>query len=592
MVSSSSSSRAFSNAVVAALRTSPSRDNERSSLSFSSFRRRRGRKRRFRRASVSLLREEKEANDEEDKTFGDDDFPLTGTSSSTGAITYTVSDTTVATVSGNTVTIVGAGTTSITLTQASDANYNSATATITLTVNKATPSYTVTNVTKTYDDPAFNIDSSMLVSSSTGTLTFTVSDTTVATLTGTNTLNIQGAGSTVITAVQSATDNYTTGTTSFTLSVDKNNAVILSDSSSPISDVTLAFSDPSFAKTATSSSTGAFTFTSSNTDVIALSTTATTTTSKTVSHTIAGTGISIITVSQAADANYNAATVSYTVTVTKANPNLSAISDITKTYGAADDTVVSTLSTTTAIQYSSSNPSVVQIASTQVGSDTQTATLSFTGAGTAIVTATLSETANYESATTSFTVTVNKATPTLSGFVDITKTYGDADFSLVQPTSTSGGGFTYASSNTATATITGDTVSMSHSGNVVITATQAANANYESGTISLTLTINKASQSISVDPLPSTKPLKDFDEIPVRATSSSGNPVNVTLTVTDIAGRTNTCLTTVTVGYNSSDLNLDGVTKYTGPNNDRAKIFNGIGAAGNLTKTKTSQVIK
>ncbi|MDA9363964.1 gliding motility-associated C-terminal domain-containing protein [Flavobacteriaceae bacterium] len=469
------------------------------------------------------------------KTFGDSDFTLTGTSSSTGAISYTVSDTTVATISGDTVTIVGAGTTSITLTQASDANYNSATATITLTVNKATPSYTVTDVTKTYDDPAFDIDSSMLVSSSTGTLTFTVSDTSVATLTGTNTLNIQGAGSTIITAVQSATSNYESGTTSFTLSVDKNNAVILNNSSSALSDVTLVFSDPSFAKTATSSSTGAFTFSSSDTDVIALSTTATTTTSKTVSHTIAGAGTSIITVSQAADANYNAATVSYTVTVTKANPNLSALSDITKTYGAADDTVVSTLSTTTAIQYSSSNPSVVQIASTEVGSDTQTATLSFTGAGTAIVTATLSETANYESATTSFTVTVNKATPSLSGFADITKTYGDADFSLVQPTSASGGGFTYASSNTATATITGDTVSMSHSGNVVITATQVANANYESGTISLTLAINKASQSISVDPLPSTKPLKDFTTIPLTATSSSGNPVNVSLASGSVA---------------------------------------------------------
>ena len=500
------------------------------------------------------------------KTFGDDDFTLTGTSSNTGAISYTVSDINVATVSGDTVTIVGAGTTSITLTQASDANYNSATATITLTVNKATPSYTVTDVIKTYDDSAFDIDASMLVSSSTGTLTFTVSDTTVATLTGTNTLSIQGAGSTVITAVQSATSNYESGTTSFTLSVDKNNAVILNNSSSALSDVTLVFSDPSFAKTATSSSTGAFTFSSSDTDVIALSTTATTTTSKTVSHTIAGTGTSIITVSQAADANYNAATVSYTVTVTKANPNLSALSDITKTYGAADDTVVNTLSTTTAIQYSSSNPSVVQIASTQVGSDTQTATLSFTGAGTAIVTATLSETANYESATTSFTVTVNKATPTLSGFVDITKTYGDADFSLVQPTSTSGGGFTYASSNTATATISGDTVSISHSGDVVITATQAANANYEAGTISLTLTINKAAQSINVDPLPSTQPLYLFDEIPVRATSTSGNPVNLTLTGTaaNLSGSAgNYTLTPVnSTGIITLTFTVDATTRY------------------------------
>jgi len=526
-----------------------------------------------------------------EKVFDALNFTPSPTSTSTGSITYHISDTSIATVSDNIVSIIGVGTTSITLTQEATEYHNAAKITTTLTVNKATPSYTVTDVTKTYDDSAFDIDSSMLVSSSTGTLTFSVSDTTVATLTGTNTLNIQGAGSTVITAVQSATSNYESGTISFTLSVDKNNAVILNDSSSALSDVTLVFSDPSFAKTATSSSTGAFTFSSSDTDVIALSTTATTTTSKTVSHTIAGAGTSIITVSQAADANYNAATVSYTVTVTKANPNLSALSDITKTYGAADDTVVSTLSTTTAIQYSSSNPSVVQIASTQVGSDTQTATLSFTGAGTAIVSATLSETANYESATTSFTVTVNKATPTLSGFADITKTYGDADFSLVQPTSSSGGGFTYASSNTTTATIvrssssnsfgTGgfgnlsgfpvvnkfNRVKISHSGVVIITATQSETANYVAGTISLTLTINKAAQSINVDPLPSTKPLKDFTTIPLTATSSSGNPVSITLdsgsaaTLSGIVG--NYELTSIgTTGIITVTFSVDATSRY------------------------------
>ena len=401
------------------------------------------------------------------------------------------------------------------------------TKTIGFDIVAASPDVRFTDITKTYGDAPFSLSAT---SSNTSSMVYTVSDTNVATVSG-NTITIVGAGTTSVTLTQVADANYRAATATMTLQVNKTNTTL----ATTISDVTKLFSDPSFAQTATSSSTGAFTFSSSDTDVIALSTTATTTTSKTVSHTIAGAGTSIITVSQAADTNYNAATVSYTVTVTKANPNLSTISDITKTYGASDDTVVNTLSTTTAIQYSSSNPSVVQIASTQVGSDTQTATLSFTGAGTAIVTATLSETANYESATTSFTVTVNKATPTLSGFVDITKTYGDADFSLVQPTSTSGGEFTYASSNTATATISGDTVSMSHSGEVVITATQAANANYEAGTISLTLTINKASQSINVDPLPSTKPLKDFTTIPLTATSSSGNPVSVTLASGSVA---------------------------------------------------------
>ena len=460
------------------------------------------------------------------KTYGDADFDLTGTSSSTGAITYTVSDTNIATVSGTTISIVGAGSTSITLTQVSDDNYLAATATITLTVNKAAPSYTVTDVTKVYGASDFAIDSNVVSSSSTGSITYTSSVAAVATISGTTNISIAGAGTTVITATQSATSNYTTGTTSFTVTVTKADPVI----STTISDVTKIFSDPSFAQTATSSSTGAFTFSSSDTDVIAISTTTTATGSHSVSNTIVGTGTSVITISQGADANYNAATTSYTVTVTKADPNLSSIADITKTYGDPDDTVTNTLSVTTAIQYTSSDQSVVQIASTSVGTGSQSATLTFTGAGTATVTAALAESDNYNAATVSFTVTVNKKTPTLSGFDDITKTYGDADFSLVQPTSLSDGDFTYSSSNTSSATISGDTVSLLHSGVVTITAIQAATDNYNSATISLTLTINKASQSISVAPIPATKPLKDFtDPIPLVATSSSGNDVNITL---------------------------------------------------------------
>jgi hypothetical protein len=274
------------------------------------------------------------------KTYGDADFDLTGTSSSTGAITYTVSDTNIATVSGTTISIVGAGSTSITLTQVSDDNYLAATATITLTVNKAAPSYTVTDVTKVYGASDFAIDSNVVSSSSTGSITYTSSVAAVATISGTTNISIAGAGTTVITATQSATSNYTTGTTSFTVTVTKADPVI----STTISDVTKIFSDPSFAQTATSSSTGAFTFSSSDTDVIAVSTTTTATGSHSVSNTIVGTGTSVITISQGADANYNAATTSYTVTVTKADPNLSSIADITKTYGDPDDTVTNTLS--------------------------------------------------------------------------------------------------------------------------------------------------------------------------------------------------------------------------------------------------------
>jgi hypothetical protein len=57
---------------------------------------------------------------------GDPPFTLGATASSGLPVSYTSSDPNVATVSGSTVTIVGAGTTTITASQSGDANYNSA----------------------------------------------------------------------------------------------------------------------------------------------------------------------------------------------------------------------------------------------------------------------------------------------------------------------------------------------------------------------------------------------------------------------------------------------------------------------------------
>jgi hypothetical protein len=72
------------------------------------------------------------------KKTGDAPFPLGATASSGLAVTYESSNLAVATVSGNTVTILGAGSTVITASQAGDANYNAATAvTQTLTVTQS-----------------------------------------------------------------------------------------------------------------------------------------------------------------------------------------------------------------------------------------------------------------------------------------------------------------------------------------------------------------------------------------------------------------------------------------------------------------------
>jgi len=74
------------------------------------------------------------------KTYGASSFSLTGTASSGLPLSYTSSNTSVATVSGSVVTIVGPGSSTITASQAGNTSYNSATSVSqTLTVTVAAP---------------------------------------------------------------------------------------------------------------------------------------------------------------------------------------------------------------------------------------------------------------------------------------------------------------------------------------------------------------------------------------------------------------------------------------------------------------------
>ncbi|MFN0729988.1 virginiamycin B lyase family protein [Polaribacter gochangensis] len=98
-------------------------------------------------------------------TFGEithsdsDVFDLTATSTSGLAIVYTSSNTNVATISGNTVTVVSAGTTSITATQPGNNNYKAATAvaqTLTVTTLGVEEDAVQLKAVKLYPNPAVN----------------------------------------------------------------------------------------------------------------------------------------------------------------------------------------------------------------------------------------------------------------------------------------------------------------------------------------------------------------------------------------------------------------------------------------------------
>lgn len=74
------------------------------------------------------------------KTYGNTPFTIAQpTSNSSGSFSYTSSNLSVATISGNIITIVGAGSSTITATQSETVNYTSGTITTTFQVNQSTP---------------------------------------------------------------------------------------------------------------------------------------------------------------------------------------------------------------------------------------------------------------------------------------------------------------------------------------------------------------------------------------------------------------------------------------------------------------------
>jgi hypothetical protein len=152
------------------------------------------------------------------KNYEDSDFQLPQpSSSSSGAFSYSSENLAVATITGNIVHIVGAGTSLITATQEAWGDYGSGSINASLTVNPIPPELSnFDDKSMTYgDDPFFLTPPT---SNSPGAFSYSSSNGAVATVSGT-TVTIVGAGDSTITATQAATTNYTSGEIDATLTV-------------------------------------------------------------------------------------------------------------------------------------------------------------------------------------------------------------------------------------------------------------------------------------------------------------------------------------------------------------------------------------
>ncbi len=459
------------------------------------------------------------------------------------------------------ITVAGAYSVS-TPTVAADGSTITFTATFPKTASKLIQDLTFTEptVTKTYGDAVFTITASQTPASGGGAVTYASNDTTVATVTNSGEVTILKAGSTTITATAAENDDYTAATASYTLTVAPLEATLSWSGNSfnydgnehaPTATVSNLISGDSCTVTVAGAQTNAGSYTATATElsnanyklpanatygftINTVAATVDTAPAAASGLTYDGSAKALVTAGTATggemqyrlapdstysaeiptgtnagtynvyykvegDANHNDVPEAGPVEVTIAkgtNPATLTATEVSVKISNSKDLSSLVSGAVGTVSYAITGGTLTDCSLT--GSTFQAGTTT----GDCVVTITVTDSENnYNDKTLSLTVkVVEKDTQTLT-FLEsnVTKTYGDGDFTVtaIQTPASGGGAVTYASSDTDVATVTNSgEVTILKAGTTTITATAAENTNYLSATASYTLTVEKAPLTI------------------------------------------------------------------------------------------------
>jgi hypothetical protein len=439
-------------------------------------------------------------------------------------VTFTIdaSATAVCSISGSTVSFIGAGTCVIDANQPGNANYNAAAqAQQSFPVAKGSQTLSFTSTAPagaTVAGPTYTATATA-TSGLPVTLTIDPSASAVCSISG-STVSFIGAGTCVIDANQPGNANYNAATqVQQSFPVVKGSQTISFTSAAPAG---AAVGGPTYTVTATATSGLPVTF------AIDPSASAVCTISgSTVS--FIGTGTCVIDANQAGNANYNAAPQaqqsfavakgSQTISYTSTAPVGAAVGGPTYTVTA---TATSGLPVTFTIDPSASAVCTIS------GS-----TVSFIGAGTCVIDANQAGNANYNAAPQaqqSFAVGKGSQTISFTSTAPVGEVVGGPTYT-VTATATSGLAVTFTIDATAASvcTISGSTVSFIGAGTCVIDANQAGNANYNAAAqAQQSFAVGKGSQTISFTSTPPASPAVG-GTYAVSATATSGLSVTFTI---------------------------------------------------------------
>jgi hypothetical protein len=369
-------------------------------------------------------------------------------------VTYVSSNTDVATIVGNNVTLIGAGNTTITASQPGNGDYNAANSVSQVfTVAKNTQAITFAALPqKTFGDAEFEL----VATSTTGLpIVFTSSNENIVRIIG-NRATILAAGVVTISANQLGNNNFEAAAT-------VNQPLTVAKATQAITFEALPqkrFGDAAFVLNATANSGLGVTYLSSNIDVATINGN---------SVTIVAAGTVTITASQAGNDNYLAATdVTQSLTVAKKSQTITFAAIANKTFGDADFDLEATSDATLPVTFMSSDDKVAVVTGN---------TVKIIGAGTVTITANQAGNGNFEAATASQILTVDKKGQAITFGEIAGKTFGDADFELTA-NSDSGLPVVFSSSDESVITITGKTAKIVGAGSATIIAVQSGNENF------------------------------------------------------------------------------------------------------------------
>ena len=356
-----------------------------------------------------------------------------------------------ATITYDPATPVNAGTYTASASFAGNTNYNAASSatSATITIDKATPIVTVTGGTYTYDGNAHNATASVtgVNGENLGSATITYDPTTPINA-GTYTASASFAGNTNYNAASSAT--------SATITIDKANATVVATGGT--------FTYDGNAHTATATVTGV------NSEDLG---------SATITYdpaTPVNAGTYTATASFAGNTNYNAASDQATITIDKATPIVS-VTGGTFTYDGNAHTATASATGVNGEDLGSVN--ITYTPSTPLNAGSYTANASFAG------------NTNYEAGANSASITINKATPTVTVTGGTFPYDGNAHNATASATGVNG-------EDLGAVTIAYDPGTPINAGTYTATGSFAGDTNYNAASNEATITISKSAATINV----------------------------------------------------------------------------------------------